>query len=198
MPPPRIGSKGVRLPPQSSLDNITAQHCHTSQPAQLALSESAMKYMFWSVVEISNACGLLMASSAPLMLRHLFTSMMPRGCVLCTGCRQEQPRSWKAARAAATCAQAGRPQRPIQHVELDGQRCEGVRNAAQLNQAPSRHGLRTGPTMSVLNQKILPSLRMNQLQQHCRAHTPLSSSRPKEQVGAAAVTLLSSRAATGR
>lgn len=42
-----------------------------------------MKYMFWSVVEISNACGLLMASSAPLMLRHLFTSMMPRGCVLC-------------------------------------------------------------------------------------------------------------------
>ena len=42
-----------------------------------------MKYMFWSVVLISKACGLLIASSAPLMDRHLFTSTMPRGCVSC-------------------------------------------------------------------------------------------------------------------
>lgn len=38
-----------------------------------------MKNMLSSVVAISNACGLLIVSSAPLMLRHFFTSITPRG-----------------------------------------------------------------------------------------------------------------------
>jgi len=49
------------------------------QPAGLecvtvpTLSESAMKNMLQSVVDTSKACGLLMASSAPLIDRHFFT-----------------------------------------------------------------------------------------------------------------------------
>lgn len=34
-------------------------------------------------MEISKACGLFTASSAPLMLRHFSTSMMPRGTESC-------------------------------------------------------------------------------------------------------------------
>jgi len=39
--------------------------------------------MLLSVVEISKAKGLLIASSAPLIDRHLLTSMIPRGSVFC-------------------------------------------------------------------------------------------------------------------
>ena len=103
-----------------------------------------MKYMFWSVVLISKACGLLIASSAPLIDRHLFTSMMPRGCVLCRrvhvrgGEEGEVGRRKKQAAAAA-----GR----------------GFHERCQLAMSV----LLTGPTISDLNQKILPSLRMNHL-----------------------------------
>lgn len=41
--------------------------------SSFSLSESAMKNMLSSVVEISKAWGLLMVSSAPLMDRHFFT-----------------------------------------------------------------------------------------------------------------------------
>lgn len=50
---------------------------HISLPLLLlalhTLSESAMKYMLASAVEISNAWGLLMASSAPLIDRQWLT-----------------------------------------------------------------------------------------------------------------------------
>jgi hypothetical protein len=49
--------------------------------------------MLMSVVEISKANGLLMASSAPLMERHLFTSITPRGSVLYNRGKREKERS---------------------------------------------------------------------------------------------------------
>ena len=59
---------------------ITVQHVlHT-------LSLSATKYMLLSVVLISNANGLLMASSAPLIDRHLLTYITP---VLHANCAEQ-------------------------------------------------------------------------------------------------------------
>jgi hypothetical protein len=52
------------------------QTTHTrsnNDPPPRALSESAMKNMLSSVVDISNAWGLLIVSSAPLMDRHFLT-----------------------------------------------------------------------------------------------------------------------------
>lgn len=49
----------------------------------LTLSLSAMKNMLSSCVDISNACALLMASSAPLMDRHLW---------ICSGWRSRSDR----------------------------------------------------------------------------------------------------------
>eukprot|EP00879_Flechtneria_rotunda_P030596 GHRR01033254.1.p1 GENE.GHRR01033254.1~~GHRR01033254.1.p1 ORF type:complete len:119 (-),score=15.06 GHRR01033254.1:367-723(-) len=54
-----------------------SQHGHLHKTS--TLSESAMKNMLQSVVEISKAWGLLIASSAPLIDRHFLTSMTPLG-----------------------------------------------------------------------------------------------------------------------
>lgn len=64
-----------------------------------------MKYMFCSLVLISNACGLLIASSAPLMLKHLFTSIIPRGCVFCGDGGNRKRRGVRAGHEGGTAAQ---------------------------------------------------------------------------------------------
>ena len=51
--------------------------------SSFSFSDSAMRNMLLSLVETSNAKGLLMESSAPLMDRQRLISIMPRGSVFC-------------------------------------------------------------------------------------------------------------------
>ena len=65
-----------------SEEGSSTSHCplvmYEAWPATLTVS--AMKNMLSSVVESSNACGLLRMSSAPLIDKHLFTCRNVRLC----------------------------------------------------------------------------------------------------------------------
>lgn len=50
-----------------------------------------MKKKVSCMVDSSNACGLLMASSAPLIVRHSFTGITPRGTDDCTQRKETEP-----------------------------------------------------------------------------------------------------------